>query len=202
MLIVGLTGGIGSGKTTAAHFFRELGVEVIDADQIARELVEPGMPALTQIVQHFGTPILDDKGQLQRHMLRQRIFHSAKDRAWLEALLHPVIRQEMQYRAQHATSPYCVMVIPLLFEKGLQNLVHRILLIDVPKELQYARTHLRDDSTEIEIGAIMHTQMTRQQRLAGTDDIIKNDRDIASLKSNVARFHQYYLKLAKTRFCG
>lgn len=200
MLKIGLTGGIGSGKTTVAHYFAALGVPVIDADQIARELVGPGQPALQAIVNAFGTTVLDNNGQLDRARLRARVFGAEAhpgQRQLLESILHPLIRAEMQRRAQAMTAPYGLLSIPLLVEGGQTDQVERILVVDAPEAMQYQRVRQRDNvSSDAEITAILRAQASRQQRLAVADDVIVNDADLEKLHQQILTLHEFYLGLA------
>ncbi|WP_339511503.1 dephospho-CoA kinase [Pseudomonas sp. RL_15y_Pfl2_60] len=193
--ILGLTGGIGSGKSAVAQCFIDLGVHLVDADQAARWVVEPGRPALKQITEHFGEAILQADGQLDRTALRKLIFQDAEQRRWLEALLHPLINQEIiQYLAQ-ATSPYAILVTPLLVETGQHALTQRVLVIDAPETLQIERTLMRDNTSLEQVQAILNAQATRQQRLQIADDVLVNDRDLIWLRSEVERLHTFYLTL-------
>lgn len=196
MLTIGLTGGIGSGKSTVANFFSQLGITIIDSDQIARDVVLPGTPALQTIVTHFGKQILDDHGALDRQKLRELIFQHPEERRWLEKLLHPQIREKMRAAVQQAQSSYCVLVIPLLIETQPNPLVNRILVIDSPEDLQIKRTQQRDRLDETQIQAIMQSQATREQRLAAADDVIHNKGDLKQLEIQVQKLHQRYLQLA------
>lgn len=195
--MIGLTGGIGSGKSTVANLFAELGVTVIDADVIAREVVVPNSAALKQIVARFGTAILDSTGQLNRARLRDRIFQasdeSKKERLWLEQLLHPMIFDEIKHRAQQSTSPYCIAVIPLLLETKFHFPVDRILVVDTPLELQRQRVQQRDNHSDHFIDAILNTQCTREERLKAADDVIVNDKGIIELKQQIEKLHADYL---------
>lgn len=197
MLIIGLTGGIGSGKTTVANYFAELGIIIIDADQIAREIVEPGTSAFRQIVAKFGQTILTAEGQLDRSKLRELVFADATLRQWLENLVHPLIRARMCELSQHATSPYCILVIPLLLEGKPNELVQRILVVDSSEALQVSRTQARDHVTAGQVISIMATQITRSQRLKAADDLIVNDGDLFHLKAQVKKLHQFYLACTK-----
>lgn len=199
MLIVGLTGGIGSGKSTVAERFAARDVPVIDADVIAREVVEPGTPGLARIVEAFGRDILDENGRLDRSRLGARVFQDPESRKRLEAILHPLIRAEMQRRITHITAPYCVLVIPLLIETGQTDLVHRVLVVDTPRELQYRRVAARDNRPRAEIEAILDVQASREDRLAAAHDVIVNDADLDALDRQVARLHQRYLELSRTK---
>jgi len=192
--IVGLTGGIGSGKTTVANLFAELGVAIIDADVIAREVVAPGSAGLQQIVEHFGTEMLNADGTLNRAKLRETVFYAAEERRWLNQLLHPMIRQRMLAQAQAATSPYAIMVVPLLFENGLECLVNHTLVIDIGKDTQIWRTIDRDHVSKTQVINIIDSQISREQRLAKADDVINNEGDVESLKSQILALHNNYLK--------
>ncbi|MDF0729197.1 dephospho-CoA kinase [Pseudomonas entomophila] len=193
--ILGLTGGIGSGKSAAAERFVELGVHLVDADQAARWVVEPGRPALTSIVERFGAGVLLDDGQLDRAALRQLIFADPAQRRWLEELLHPLIGQEIFSYLAKAESPYAVYVSPLLIESGQYRKTQRILVIDVPQEVQVQRTLLRDNTSEAQVQAILKAQLAREERLRHADDVVVNDRDLAWLHEQVDRLHHFYLTL-------
>ncbi len=193
--ILGLTGGIGSGKSAAAEHFIALGVDAVDADHAARWVVEPGRPALAQIVKHFGPQILQADGQLDRAALREEIFRHPPQRQWLEALLHPLIGEEISAHLSRAKSPYAILVSPLLIESGQHHFTQRILLVDVPVELQMARTLARDNATETQVQAILKAQASREQRLLKADDVLCNDRDLAWLHAEVERLHRFYLSL-------
>lgn len=193
--ILGLTGGIGSGKSAATDHFIKLGVDVVDADHASRWVVEPGRPALAQIAEHFGPQILLNDGQLNRAALREVIFQHSEQRRWLEALLHPLIGEEIRKHLANVKSPYAILVSPLLIESGQHQLTQRILLIDVPQQLQLARTLSRDNVTEAQVQAILQAQASREQRLQKADDVLCNDRDLSWLKSEVERLHQFYLSL-------
>lgn len=174
-LVIGLTGGIGSGKTTVTTIFQQLGINVIDADIIAREVVAANSPALNTIAKHFGDDYIQADGQLNRGLLRTRIFANNKDKLWLNNLLHPLIRSELISQADKANSPYCILVAPLLIENNLLPLVSRLLVVDVNESTQLARTMQRDDSTLQEIKAILASQTNRTKRLEVADDVINND---------------------------
>lgn len=192
--IIGLTGGIGSGKTTAANFFAELGVTVIDADVIAREVVTPGSNTLKKIIAHFGSEIADSSGALQRSKLREIIFNDVNAREWLENLLHPLILQEIHRQAEKTHASYCIAVIPLLLEKNAHEGIDRILVIDAPEDLQIERAKQRDDLSETQVKNILATQLSRAQRLTKADDVILNDNDLKSLKQKIKALHIEYLK--------
>jgi len=193
--VLGLTGGIGSGKSAAAERFAALGMHVVDADQAARWVVETGRPALAELATHFGAAILQADGSLDRAALRQRIFADAQERRWVEALLHPLIGNEIAESLAGATSPYAVFVSPLMIESGQSRLAKRLLVIDVPEEVQILRTLNRDNTSLEQVQAILKAQATREKRLSHADDVIVNDRDLASLHAEVDRLHHFYLTL-------
>lgn len=202
-LIVGLTGGIGSGKTTVANLFANYGVTLVDADIVAREVVAPGQPALAAIVQHFGVEICQADGQLDRPLLRRKIFSDPSAKSWLEQLLHPLIRSTICLQLQQARSPYVLLVAPLLIENGLTALIDQLLVVDVSEQQQIQRTVCRDQTDAAQVQAIIASQCDRQTRLAQADQIIRNETDLAALASQVAALHQVYLtisaeKLAKS----
>lgn len=193
--VLGLTGGIGSGKTAVADRFASLGVHVVDADQAARWVVEPGRPALLQIVERFGKDVLLQSGELNRAELRQRIFVDPAERQWLEKLLHPLIRAEVAQHLALADSSYAIMVSPLLIESGQSRQVGRVLVVDVPESLQIARTTARDQASEEQVRAILSAQVQREERLKHADDVLVNDRDLSWLGVEVERLHRFYLTL-------
>jgi dephospho-CoA kinase len=194
--IVGLTGGIGSGKTTVANLFAALGIVLVDADVVARQVVEPGQPALTAIAEHFGHEMLQANGSLNRPLLREKIFSDGAAKNWLDQLLHPLIRQQMLLQLQNAVSPYALLVAPLLIENGLTSAVDQLLVVDIQPETQILRTSLRDKVSQQQVAAIMASQCERQQRLQLADQIINNDQDAAGLVEKVRQLHQVYLALA------
>lgn len=193
--ILGLTGGIGSGKSAAAQHFIDLGVHLVDADHAARWVVEPGRPALERIVERFGPQVLQADGHLNRAALRQLIFEDAKQRHWLESLLHPLIGNEIRDYLAKATSPYAILVSPLLIESGQKQMTQRVLVVDAPEHLQVQRTMQRDQSPEEQVRAILKVQASREERLRHADDVLLNDRDAAWLRSEVERLHRFYLTL-------
>ncbi|MGU3524455.1 dephospho-CoA kinase [Enterobacteriaceae bacterium C23F] len=193
---VALTGGIGSGKSTVANAFADLGTHVIDADIIARQVVEPGSTALQAIVTRYGAEMLLADGSLNRRQLRERIFTHADEKAWLNALLHPLIQQETQRQMQQATSPYVLWVVPLLVENKLWQKADRVLVVDVSEETQLKRTMQRDHVSEDHAKQILAAQATREQRLAVADDVIDNNGAPDAIALDVARLHARYLKLA------
>ena len=193
--VLGLTGGIGSGKSAAADAFVELGIEAIDADHAARWVVEPGRPALEHIVERFGADVLQADGQLNRAVLREHIFAEPEQRQWLERLLHPLIRAEIDQFLAAAQSPYAILVSPLLVESGQHEVVQRVLVVDVPTEVQLERALQRDQVSEEQLRAIMQVQLKRDERLQYADDVLCNAADKAALQKEVARLHDYYLTL-------
>ncbi len=193
--VLGLTGGIGSGKSAVVEEFGRLGVHWVDADHAARWVVEPGRPALASIVERFGETVLAQDGGLDRAALRGLVFRDAEQRKWLEDLLHPLIRQEVAEHLAQATSPYAIMVSPLLVESGQYRQVDRVLVVDVPEVLQIERAVRRDQSSEGQIRAILDAQASREERLRHADDVLTNDRDRGWLRQEVERLHNFYLTL-------
>ena len=194
---VGLTGGIASGKSTAAKFFGALGVPILDSDQVAREVVEPGQPPLERLVERFGRGILTPDGHLDRPALRNIVFSDPKARADLENLTHPAIGAAMEARSAAAGGPYQILVIPLLIEKNLGSQVNRVLVVDCEEELQIRRLHTRDGSTRAQAQAILDAQVSRSARLKAADDVIRNDADMGAVQTQVAELHARYLELAR-----
>jgi len=195
-LRVGLTGGIASGKTTVAQLFARLGAPVIDTDIIAREIVEPGRPALAQVVAAFGQGVLDAEGRLDRRRMRDRIFNDPGARRQLETILHPAIRAEMERQSHAAGGAYQVLVIPLLTEGGRRDHLDRVLLVDAPEETQIQRLMLRDGVNREQAQASLNAQATRAQRLAMADDVIRNIGREAELAERVEALHRQYLAIA------
>jgi dephospho-CoA kinase len=195
MLVIGLTGGIGSGKSTVADLFADLGVPIIDADAKAREVTQPDKPAFLNIVKHFGDDILLSNGTLDRAKLRNIIFSDSKERLWLENLLHPLIREEMQHEINHLTGPYCIAVIPLLLEVEFYSFINRILVVDASLDAQIVRVMTRDKMNKLAVEAILKTQATRVDRKARAQDIIINDGTLADLIPQVEKLHEKYSKM-------
>lgn len=193
---VALTGGIGSGKSTVAEKFAQSGITVVDADVIARQVVEPGEPALKAISEHFGQQILQPEGTLNRRVLREKIFSSPAEKQWLNNLLHPLIHQRTQFAINHALSPYVLWVVPLLVENQLHREADRILVVDVSPEIQIARTMSRDNVSRQQAEQILAAQTTRDERLAVADDVINNDGSPDRVAADVDRLHRQYLELA------
>ncbi len=197
ILRIGLTGGIASGKSTVAGLFAALEVPVIDTDQIAREVVEPGQPPLEKLVERFGAGILTPDGHLDRPKLREIVFSDPKARADLEALTHPAIGSAVQARAAVAGGPYQILVIPLLVEKGYQKHLDRVLVVDCPEALQLQRLQARDGTSPVQARAILEAQASRAARLKAADDMIRNESDVAALRQQVQALHHRYLQLAQ-----
>jgi dephospho-CoA kinase len=193
---VGLTGGIASGKSTAAKFFGALGVPILDSDQVARDVVEPGQPPLERLVERFGRKILTPDGHLDRPALREIVFSDPKARADLEALTHPAIGAAMEARSAAAGGAYQILVVPLLVEKNLSAHVDRVLVVDCDEELQVRRLRDRDGSTPEQVQAILKAQAPRAARLKAADDVIHNDTDMSAVRDQVAALHARYLELA------
>ena len=194
--VVGLTGGIGSGKTAVSDNFHRLGIDIVDADVCARTVVEPGTPALKAIADRFGQSIIQPNGELDRAKLRQHIFSHPVDKDWLNQLLHPLIREQMLAEIEASTSVYCILVAPLLIENNMQSMVDRVLVVDTTTEVQQSRALARDGSTPETIKAIMQSQCSREQRLAAADDVIDNSGALSALKSSVSSVHEQYVALA------
>ncbi len=194
--ILGLTGGIGSGKSAATAWFEEQGIQVVDADIVAREVVQIGQPALAQIQQQFGDWVILDNGELNRRALREHIFTHPNARKTLEAITHPAIRSEIIQQLQRATSPYVILVSPLLFETEQHQLTQHTLLIDASEHIQLIRATQRDQQSAEQIQQIIQAQMSRQKKQALADDIIINDGDLIHLYQQLAPLHQQYLNRA------
>ncbi len=194
--VVGLTGGIGSGKTTVANLFSRQGIEIIDADEISRTLVKTGSPVLEAIIKHFGSSITDAEGNLDRKQLRELVFADNAEKEWLENLLHPLVRQEIQRQVAASSSQYVIIVVPLLLESENYSDVDRILVIDVTEDVQLERIKKRDGSSETLARSIMDAQMKRERRLESADDVISNNSGIDSLEKQVKNLHNQYLQLS------
>jgi dephospho-CoA kinase len=197
-LIIGLTGGIGSGKSTVAEQFAALGIVSVDADQASRAVVEPGMPALDYIEEHFGPELITADGQLNRPALREIIFADPSEKAWLEALLHPLIRDWIMVQLQAATSDYVILESPLLFETDQHQLVDAVLLVDVPVELQLERASARDGSDKPGIQRIIDAQMPRQTKRDRADFEFDNAQPMATIAPRVLALHQQFLTMAQS----
>lgn len=203
-LTIGVTGGIASGKSTVARAFAARGIPWVDADDVAREVVEPGQPALTEIVARHGDAMLTEEGRLNRRALREIVFRETAERQWLESITHPRIRERILAhleRMRDSEAPYHLLVSPLLLESGQYQLADRTLIIDVPESLQIERTASRDNVDEAQARAIIEAQMPRQERLSRADDIIDNSGDAESLERQVSELDRKYRRLAKTTPC-
>ncbi|QYN47041.1 dephospho-CoA kinase [Gilliamella sp. ESL0405] len=197
--VVALSGGVASGKSTIANLFAQLGVPIIDADIIARQVVEVGTDALAQIVKHFSTEILLPNGELDRSQLREIIFNNDHERLWLNNLLHPIIHQITQMQIAKQTAPYVIWVVPLLIENNLHQLADRVLMVDVPETLQMERLIYRDKISESLAKRMIRTQVPLAERLSYADDIIVNNGNLASLSEQVNKLHQQYLNNFKIK---
>ncbi len=197
MFVVGLTGGIGSGKSAVSERFQRLGIKIVDADIASREVVKRGEPALASIADHFGADVIQADGTLDRAQLRALVFANPDERKWLERLLHPLINTYLERELTNAESPYAMLVSPLLMESGQARLAHRILVVDVPEQVQLERTMARDANDAAQVKAIMAAQSDRTARLARADDVISNDASFDVLNARVAALHQRYLELAR-----
>lgn len=192
VLKIGLTGGIGSGKSTVCKIFSEFGVPVIDADIIAHSLVRPGMPALEEIAKTFGKELISNDGTLDRKKIRDQIFANDTERKKLEKILHPAVYKEISVQVENINSKYCIISIPLLIETDASDTVDRILVIDVPRELQLQRASNRDKTNKSDIKSIIDSQISREDRLAAADDIVNNDGNIENLHRQISGLHEYY----------
>jgi len=196
MLTIGLTGGIGAGKTVVAELFAKFGVPIIDADVIARQVTTQGHSSLDALREHFGESIFKSDGSLDRKKLRTIIFDDHKERLWLENLLHPLIRKEIEHQINSIQADYCILVIPLLSKLSDYPSINRVLVVDTPHELQFERVKKRDQTSAEEVKAILGAQTSRQARLLKAQDIIQNDGKIEDLEPQVQQLHQLYLRLA------
>lgn len=203
MLKIGLTGGIASGKSTVAKYFAKLNIAIIDTDRISHSLAKPRTKTYKQIVAHFGDSICTQQGEIDRNLLRHIVFSSKKERLWLESLLHPIIYQKIQTKLTLVKSPYCVLVIPLLFEtktKEFRNIVDRVLVVDTTQKEQISRLMKRDKENIEEIMKILKSQSKRQYRLQHADDVIYNKTSLATLKESVLILHKKYLTEAGVQY--
>ena len=194
-MIVGLTGGIGSGKTAVSDLFQDLGITIVDADLASRVVVEKGREELNKIAEHFGEDILTSNGELDRAKLREVIFKSEDDKLWLESLLHPAIASQIQKELDSCSSPYTILVSPLLLETDQKNFCSTVLVVDVPVETQIERTSKRDNVSEEQIKSIIASQIDRDSRLEQADEVILNDGSIESLERKVLELHKKFLSL-------
>ena len=195
--VVGITGGIGSGKSAVTAHLENLGIDVVDADLAARVVVEPGQPALNAIAKHFGTEILQEDGHLDRAALRKIVFEDPQARTWLESVTHPAIRQEIESQLQSATSPYVVLSSPLLLEAKQHSFVNHVVVVDVTEELQVARTTVRDSNSVELVQKIMAAQLPRTERISRADEVIDNSGTLTDLEAQADALHRRMLELAK-----
>lgn len=197
MFILGLTGGIGSGKSAASDYFAKQGVVIVDSDQVARDVVQPGQPAWQAILDRYGNDVLLEDQSLNRAWLRKKVFAEPEERAWLESQTHPRIREATIKQLQEATSAYVILASPLLFESKQSALVTRTLVIDVPEDIQLIRASSRDKNEAEQIRKIMAAQISRQERLKHADDIVDNSGSLEALYAKLAPLHQRYLEMSK-----
>ncbi|ROV59690.1 dephospho-CoA kinase [Vibrio ponticus] len=197
-LVIGLTGGIASGKTTVANIFRDqFAIEIVDADVVAREVVEPQSEGLNAIVARYGETILLEDGSLNRSALREIIFADRNEKQWLDNLLHPMIRRNMQQQLEHVSSEYALLVIPLMVENNLQELADRVLVVDVDENIQIERTMNRDGVSRQQAESILRSQASREQRLAIANDVIKNHSQNQQLLPQITELHKKYLEMCR-----
>lgn len=197
--VIGLSGGIGSGKTAVSDIFKKLGIEIVDADLCSRIVVEKGKPALEKIATHFGQGILLEDGSLNRALLREKIFSNREEKKWLEQLLHPLILEELLTQLANTKSAYVILVSPLLVESGQNKLCHKILIVDATESAQLERTMQRDNNSQEQVEAIMSSQASRQQRLTTADYVIENNSTLKELETKVQALHQIFLIEAANR---
>ena len=192
-MIIGLTGGIGSGKTAVSDAFQDLGITIVDADLASRIVVQKGKPSLKKIAEHFGNDILNENSELDRAKLREIIFNSDEEKNWLESLLHPAIANQIQDELKASNSPYTILVSPLLLETNQKEYCSKVLVVDVPVELQVERTLKRDQVSEGQVKSIIKAQISRKNRLEFADEVIVNDGSLEELHSTVMKFHQKFI---------
>jgi|TARA_B100001093_G_C26765117_1_gene987527 dephospho-CoA kinase len=192
-MIIGLTGGIGSGKTAVSDAFQDLGITIVDADLASRIVVQKGKPSLKKIAEHFGNDILNENSELDRAKLREIIFNSDEEKNWLESLLHPAIANQIQDELKASSSPYTILVSPLLLETNQKEYCDKVLVVDVPVELQVERTLKRDQVSEGQVKSIIKAQISRKNRLEFADEVIINDGSLEELHSTVMKFHQKFI---------
>lgn len=192
-MIIGLTGGIGSGKTAVSDAFQDLGITIVDADLASRIVVQKGKPSLKKIAEHFGNDILNENSELDRAKLREIIFNSDEEKIWLESLLHPAIANQIKDELKASSSPYTILVSPLLLETNQKEYCNKVLVVDVPVELQVERTLKRDQVSEGQVKSIIKAQISRKNRLEFADEVIINDGSLEELHSTVMKFHQKFI---------
>lgn len=196
-MIIGLTGGIGSGKSAAANFFHSEGVTVLDADQLAREVIEQNTPGFQSIVDYFGSDIIGEDGSIDRAKLRQEIFDDKEKKKTIESITHPLVRDLMAERIAASTSPYSIIMVPLIFETNSMSAYNRILVIDCDSTLQLERATLRDNNSSEQIQKILDSQCSRTERLSIANDVIPNNDSLENLKTRSLAMHKFYLGLCK-----
>jgi dephospho-CoA kinase len=196
-MIIGLTGGIGSGKSAAANFFHSEGVTVLDADQLAREVIEQNTPGFQSIVDYFGSDIIGEDGSIDRAKLRQEIFDDKEKKKAIESITHPLVRDLMAERIAASTSPYSIIMVPLIFETNSMSAYNRILVIDCDTKLQLERATLRDNNSSEQIQKILDSQCSRAERLSIANDVIPNNDTLENLKTRSLAMHKFYLGLCK-----
>lgn len=194
--VVGLTGGIGSGKSAATAYFEKLGIDIVDADEVARDVVAPGSEGLKEIVNRFGNSILLEDGNLNRATLREKVFSDINEKNWLNNLLHPLIRLRMQHLIGESTSPYCILSVPLLVENKLTEMCNYVVVVDCPETMQLERALKRDGSTEETIRNIMASQVTRNERIEAADTVVDNSTTLSALSAQIADLHNTLLALS------
>lgn len=194
--VVGLTGGIGSGKSAATAYFEKLGIDIVDADEVARDVVAPGSEGLKEIVNRFGNSILLEDGNLNRAALREKVFSDINEKNWLNNLLHPLIRLRMQHLISESTSPYCILSVPLLVENKLTEMCNYVVVVDCPETMQLERALKRDGSTEETIRNIMASQATRNERIEAADTVLDNSTTLSALSAQIADLHNTLLALS------
>jgi len=197
MLIIGLTGGIGSGKSVASDKFKSLGITIVDADVASRTVVEPGKPALKEIEDHFGSGIITAEGKLDRNNLREIIATDPEERKWLESVLHPKIGEQITKEISESTSVYTLLVAPLLLETNSQEMCSRVVVVDVPKDVQIQRTAKRDKVSPNQVEQMVAAQMEREKRLEKADDVLLNSGTIEDLEKQVEALHKKYIQMAE-----
>jgi len=197
MLIIGLTGGIGSGKSVASDKFKSLGITIVDADVASRTVVEPGKPALKEIEDHFGSGIITAEGKLDRNNLREIIATDPEERKWLESVLHPKIGEQITKEISESTSVYTLFVAPLLLETNSQEMCSRVVVVDVPKDVQIRRTAKRDKVSPNQVEQMVAAQMEREKRLEKADDVLLNSGTIEDLEKQVEELHKKYIKMVE-----
>lgn len=192
-MIIGLTGGIGSGKSAAANFFQNEGISVIDTDQLARKVIEKDTPGYSKVVESFGANILDNNDSIDRAKLREEVFHDNEKRKILESITHPLVRELMVQKISSSTSPYSIIMVPLIFETNSAKNYDRVLVIDCDVEIQLARATIRDENSADLIQKIIDSQCSRSERLSIANDVIPNNNSIEDLKKRSLAMHNFYL---------